>query len=152
MELQLALVCDDAHTTPEGKLDIRGVFNDLYAPGFPARQDRMVLVLTMEWERGDEGRNLFRVELVDPLERIALTVEGHTDVDRRPAHRPPPRTRLVLPLEGVIFPVPGPYRFRVKAKGRLFPAATLYLVDTSEAPEGAVPAAVEGEWDGEDRP
>lgn len=145
MELQLALVCDDARTTDEGKLDIHGVFNDLYAPGFPAKQERMVLVLTLEWDRSDEGRNLFRVELTDPVGRPTLTVEGSSDVDRRPADRPPPRTRLILPLENVIFPVPGRYTFQVKVKGRTFPGPALHLVDTSEAPEGAVPAHVEEE-------
>lgn len=145
MELQLALVCDDARTNEEGKLDVHGVFNDLYAPGFPAKQGRMVLVLTLEWDRTDDGRNLFRVELVDPLERPTLTVEGQTDVDPRPLDRPPPRTHLVLPLEDVIFPVPGRYTFRVKVKGRTLPGPALYLVDTSEAPEGTVPVRVEEE-------
>lgn len=143
MELQFALVCDHAQTTEEGKLDIHGAFNDLYAPGFPAKQDRMVLVLTLEWGRDDDGRNLFRVELIDPLSRPTLTVEGETEVDRRPADRPPPRTRLILPLEEVIFPVPGRYTFQVKVKGRTLPGPALYLVDTSEAPEGSVPVLVE---------
>lgn len=143
MELQLALVCDHAQTTEEGKLDIHGVFNDLYAPGFPAKQERMVLVLTLEWGRQDDGRNLFRVELLDPLSRPTLTVEGQTDVDRRAADRPPPRTQLVLPLEEIIFPVPGRYTFQVKVKGRTLPGPALYLVDTSEAPEGSVPVRVE---------
>ena len=143
MELQLALVCDHAHTTPDGKLDVHGIFNDLYAPGFPARQERMVLVLTLEWDRTDEGRILFRVELTDPAGRPALTVEGESDVDRRPADRPPPRTRLILPLDEVLFPMAGPYTFHVKVKGRTFPGPTVYLVDTSEAPEGSVAGRVE---------
>ena len=46
MRLQLALVCDHAEQTDDGKLDIRGVFNDLAAPGFPAKHD-MVLVLPL---------------------------------------------------------------------------------------------------------
>ncbi|NIP56489.1 MAG: hypothetical protein GWM92_00145 [Gemmatimonadetes bacterium] len=135
MELLLGLVCDDARTTPEGKLDIEGVFNDLYAPGFPAKQDRMVLVLAVEWDREDQGRYNFRVDLQGPDDRPSLTVDGHTDVDRRPPERPPPRTRLVMPLEDVVFPAPGRYRFQVRMKGRTLEGPSLNLVETEGAPD-----------------
>lgn len=135
MELLLGLVCDDARTTPEGKLDIEGVFNDLYAPGFPAKQDRMVLVLAVEWDREDQGRYSFRIDLQGPDDRPSLTVDGHTDVDRRPPDRPPPRTRLVMPLEDVVFPAPGRYRFQVRMKGRTLRGPSLHVVETDEAPD-----------------
>lgn len=136
MRLELALVCDQAGENPEGKLDVRGVFNDLYAPGFPAQQDRMVLVLVVEWDRSDQGRYRFRVDLEDPDGKPALTVEGHTDVDRRPADRPPARTRLVMPLEDVVFPAPGRYRFRMRVKGQELEGPSLYLVEAETPPEG----------------
>lgn len=141
MNLLLALVCDDARPNPEGKLDVHGVFNDLFAPGFPAKQDRMVLVLVVEWDREDEGRHAFRLDLVDPDGRPNLTVDGHTDVDRRPPDRPPGRTRLIMPLEDVVFPRPGPYRFRVRVKGRELQGPTLHLMESAppEEPGGPTP-------------
>lgn len=134
MQLLMAVVCDDARVNPEGKMDIHGVFNDLYAPGFPAKQDRMVLVLVVEWDREDEGRHRFRVDLEDEEGKPSLSVEGYTDVDLRPADRPPPRTRLMMPIEDAIFPRPGPYRFMVRMKGRTFTGPSLYLVEADEAP------------------
>ena len=131
MRLLLALLCDDARVTPEGKLDIHGVFNDLYAPGFPARQDHMVLALVVEWAREDAGRFAFRVDLVAPDGKPSLTVNGHTDVDQRPADRPPARTQLVMPLETVIFPTAGAYRFRIRVKGQDHEGPTLYLMRSS---------------------
>jgi hypothetical protein len=128
MRLLLALLCDDAAVNPEGKLDIHGVFTDLFAPGFPARQDRVVLVLVIEWDREDEGRFTFRVDLVAPDGKPTMTVSGHTDVDRRPADRPPARTQLVMPLETVIFPSAGAYRFMVRVKGRELEGPTLHLI------------------------
>lgn len=136
MELLLGLVCDDARTTDEGKLDVQGIFNDLFAPGFPAKQERMVLVLAIEWDRRDQGRFQFRVDLKGPEGRPSLTVDGHTEVDRRPPERPPARTRLVMPLEDVIFPEPGRYRFEVRMKGETFPGPTLHLVEQETAPGG----------------
>jgi hypothetical protein len=134
MQLQLALLCDHAGTSADGKLDIQGVFNDLYAPGFPAKQDYMVLVLAVEWDHADQGRYQFRVDLVGPHGGPVLTVDGYTDVDSRPRDRPPPRTRLVLPLEDVVFAEPGRYTFKVRLKGADHPGPALYLVEAEPEP------------------
>jgi hypothetical protein len=140
MHVALALVCDDARVRPDGKMDVEGVFNELMAPGFPAKQERMVLVTTIEWSPGDEGRNKFRLDLVGPDGRPSLTVDGHTDVDARDPGRPPPRTRLILPLEEVVFPQPGRYTFQIRVKGRKLRGPSLFLMEAAEGAEaGAVP-------------
>ena len=138
MQLHLAVLCDHAHTNPEGKLDVHGIFNDLYAPGFPAKQDRMVLVLQVEWDHDDHGRYQFRVDLVDPEGKPALSVDGHTDVNARPADRPPARTRLIMPLEDVVFPVAGRYRTHIRLKGQRFDGPSLYLVSSAEPADGGL--------------
>ena len=71
MRLQLALVCDHAEQTADGKLDIRGVFNDLAAPGFPAKHD-MVLVIAVEWNRNDIGHYDFDVDMTGPDHVVEL--------------------------------------------------------------------------------
>lgn len=133
MRILAAAVCDHASATPDGKLDLHGIFHDLYAPGFPARQDRMTLVLVLEWERSDSGRYAFRVDARGPGGRPTLTVEGQSEVSPRPADRPPPRTRVILPLEDVVFPSPGRYEFRVTAKGRTLRGPVLYLTGTESS-------------------
>ena len=50
MELS-AFICDDARVTHDGRLDLAGVFNELYAPAFPARQTRLVLVAHVAEDR-----------------------------------------------------------------------------------------------------
>jgi hypothetical protein len=37
-----------------------------------------------------------------------------------------------MPLEDVVFPVPGRYRFRIRVKGRELQGPSLYLVETEE--------------------
>ena len=130
MRILASAVCNHAAASPDGKLDIQGMFHDLYASGFPARQDRMTLVLSMEWDRTDSGRYTFRVDVRGPGGKPTLTVEGHSEVTPRPSDRPPPRTRLVIPLEDVMFPEPGRYDFRVTAKGRTLRGPVLYLIET----------------------
>jgi hypothetical protein len=132
MHVQLALVCEDARMRPDGKMDVVGVFNDLAASAFPAKQERMVLVTTIEWQPGDDGRNLFRVDLIAPDGRPSLTVDGHTDVQPYAPGLPPPRTRLILPLEGVVFPQAGRYAFEIRIKGKKLRGPSLFLMHVEE--------------------
>lgn len=134
MRILASSLCDHASAAADGKLDMHGVFHDLYAPGFPARQDSMTLVLVLEWGRGDNGRYSFRVDVTGPGGRPTLTVEGRSEVSPRPADRPPPRTRVILPLEDVMFPSPGRYEFRITAKGRTLRGPVLYLTEATQPP------------------
>lgn len=133
MRVLTAVICDHAGQTPEGKMNLHGVFHDLYAPGFPAQQDEMTLVVVLEWDRKDQGRFQFRVDMTGPGGQIALTVEGHSDVSDPDPSRPPPRTQLIMPMEQVTFPEPGEYSFEIKIKGETFPGPTLYLMQADDA-------------------
>ncbi len=136
MQLQLALVCDEVEETPEGKLNLKGVFNDLAAPGFPAKHD-MFLVLAVEWGRTDQGKYDFQVDLLDPSGRPAMTIQGHSDVDHREPERPPARTRIITPLKDVIFPSAGQYQFQVQVKGRTHLGPSIFLVEAEPAGDAA---------------
>ena len=129
MQLLLTALCEDARPNAMGRLDVHGIFNELYAPGFPATQDKMVLVLVIEWDHDDHGRFQFRVDLVSSKGQPCLTVSGHTDVDARTPDRPPPQTRLVMPLEGIIFPEPGRYQIQVQIKGHTHPGPPLHVLE-----------------------
>ena len=133
MQLRFAAVCEDARPTPDGKVDVHGVYHDLSAPAFPAQQDRLVLVLVLEWNRDDHGRHLFKADLVDDRGDVSLTVEGETTVHTPEPGQPPARSRLIMPLEGVVFPHPGQYSFRVKVKGRTLEGPGIYLVEVAAA-------------------
>lgn len=133
MHLRFSAICDDARPTPDGKVDIHGVYHDLSAPGFPAQQDRLVLVLIIEWAREDHGRYLFKADLEDDAGDISLTVEGETEVHRPTEDQPPSRSQLIMPMEGVIFPHAGQYTFRVKVKGQVLEGPGVFLL---EVPEG----------------
>lgn len=136
MELQLAFFCDEAQEGADGKLTARGIFHDLFAPGFPAMQGRMILVMVMDWDRKDRGRHNLKAELVGPDGRIVLTVDGHSDVEAPSPQGPPARTRLVMELEKAVFPQPGRYHLRIMVKGNRFRGPSLHLVQM-ETEDGA---------------
>ena len=138
VRIRLSAVCEDARATPEGRIDLHGVFHDLAAPGFPAEQDRLVLVAVLEWGRGDHGRHLFRADLEDEHGNSSLTVQGETDVRASPPDRPPARSHLILPMENVIFPHPGQYTFSIKVKGGVIEGPGIYLMESE--PPGDLPS------------
>ena len=129
MELLLAVACEEARARPDGRLDLVGVFDELSAPGFPARQDTLTVVFVMEWPVEEEGRRDFRADLIHTDGTRVLTIEGHTDVSAEGRRRP--RTRLIMPMKDVIFPQPGEYRFRLTVDGDAVTALSLFV---SEAP------------------
>ena len=129
MDLTLAAVCDEAREGQGGKLDIFGIYSELTAPGFPAVQPRMTLVLVMEWDADEAGPQPFRADLVFETGQRVLTIEGETEVGPPTLGRPAPRTRLVMPLKDVVFPAAGRYRFEVVAGGDTHTACSLFLSD-----------------------
>ena len=115
MNIILACACDEARVRPDGKVDILGLFNELSAPGFPAMQDRMTVVFMVEWDRATSGRIPLRADLVDDNDQKVLTIQGHTDVEsREDESRAPAQTRLIMPLDEVVFPHAGRYHFNLK--------------------------------------
>jgi hypothetical protein len=133
MKLNLALTCDAAVERADGKLDIQGIFNELSAPGFPAMQERMTVVFVIEWSEDEAGQQPLRADLVDDAGERVLTIQGHTDVPGRGGSRAPAQTRLVMPVDRVVFPHAGRFTFELTAGGESVPACSIYV---SEHPTG----------------
>lgn len=131
-----SLICANAGPGDAGRLDIQGVFSELFAVGFPARQDRLVLVVLLHWAHEDAGRIEFRIDLVDEAGDAIFTIDGHTDVEARPVSLPPARTQLVLPLHNILFPAAGHYRFRMKIGESLLDGASLFVCEQGQQADG----------------
>jgi hypothetical protein len=127
-----ALNCEHAENREDGRLDVHGIFHQLYAPGFPAKQDQMVLALAIEWDVEEPGRREFKIDMMDPSGSPALTISGHTDVTPRAENESPPQTRLVMPMEGVVFPTPGTYLFELQVGGEEVRLAPLHLIENPD--------------------
>jgi hypothetical protein len=129
-----ALICEQAGERHDGRLDAHGIFHQLYAPGFPAQQEQMTFAVGIEWDAGEIGRHDFRIDLTDPTGSPALTINGHTEVGERIPGEAPPQTRLVMPLEGVVFPAAGTYTFDlVVSEGERIPLCPIHLIENPDA-------------------
>jgi len=133
MELKLAVFCDQAHEAADGRLDLVGIFDELAAPGFPAMQNRMTVALVVEWTPEESGEQPLRADLVDDENTRVLTIQGHTEVHAATDSRRPARTRLILPLERVVFPHEGRYHLDLIAGGETKRACSLFVMEHGRA-------------------
>jgi hypothetical protein len=88
----------------------------------------MTLAVALEWEPNERGRIEFSIELVDPSRAPALSISGHTDVSDQQPFQGPPQTRLLMPLDGVVFPAEGTYAFELVIAGERQRLAPLHLI------------------------
>jgi hypothetical protein len=131
LKLLYALLCEDAHIRHDGRLDVHGIFHQLYAPAFPAQQDRMTLAVAVEWAPTERGRIEFSIDLLDPAQAPVITINGHTDVADQGELQGPPQTRLVMPLEGVVFPAEGSYAFQLTVGDEKLRLTPLHLIENA---------------------
>jgi hypothetical protein len=130
MELKLAVICETARERPDGRVDVIGIFDELHATAFPAVQERMTVVFIMEWTAEEYGEQAFRVDLIHSSGRKILGLQGVTIVQPVPSGRP--KTRLIQPLEKVVFPGSGEYHWELVAAGEIYETARIRLVENPE--------------------
>jgi hypothetical protein len=90
-------------------------------------QDRMTAVFLVEWEPDEAGHQPLRADMVDDTGRKVLTIQGHTDVEPRTGEQVPAQTRLIMPLEKVVFPKPGRYTFQLLAGEHVVDACAFFV-------------------------
>lgn len=127
-----------------------GVFDELSAPGFPAIQDRMTAVFVVEWSADQHGRLPLRADMLDEAGRKVLTIQGHSDVPAHGPDRAPRQTRLVMPLERVVFPAAGRYRFELVAGDDVADACSFFLARSPGSADSAADSADTADSTGQD--
>jgi len=111
MKLTLFLAADYANITREGKLNVMGIFNDLYAQTFPARHPSMHLIARLGAELGEYGQQRnFTVKLMDEDGNPVFNLSGQFQVPSGGQGRKP-EVNLILQLNDLVFPKDGMYQF-----------------------------------------
>lgn len=128
MRVNLALLADYANVSREGKLNILGIFDTIYARTFPVTHPHMQLVIRFEAEAGEAGRTRqIEVQLQAQDGEVLFRVPAAMTVQRGELGEAV-RADHILALNNVTFARPARYAFRV-------------LVDAEEA--ARVPLRVE---------
>ena len=117
-----------------GKLNILGVFDHIAVVDFPARHERMCLVMRFRAGPAETVGHHIDVVIVDPtLEEIAR-MTGSIDlgkaVGRESVHIP-----QVLHLDGFVFTQPGVYRIRIEIGGEPVEEVELEVSKATRIPQ-----------------
>jgi hypothetical protein len=113
MRLLLLLAADYANITGEGKLNVMGVFNEIRAPNFPARQPSMHLVVKLAAELGEYGQTRhLTVRLLDADGKEMVSISGPIEIPKAEGGVRP-EVNAIFDMKDVVFPQAGPYQFVV---------------------------------------
>jgi len=142
VKLLYSFVCEFARGRQDGRVDAEGIFHELRAAGFPAKQKDLFFVAVMEWGPRERGTIPFSIDILDPAGRTYLRdhggekvriADGSTEVrDFGPQHGPP-LTPFILPIQNLPFLSAGTHQFLITVNGVKIKAAQLHLVEVPEA-------------------
>ncbi|UCC73762.1 MAG: hypothetical protein JSV86_04155 [Gemmatimonadota bacterium] len=127
MEVDLAVVADGANVSQEGKLNILGVFDTIWAREFPFRHAAMVFVLRVRADFTDRGVHQMQVRLMDADGAQLFKAEGPLKVPGGAPGRPS-KPHVIMGLSGITFPKPGDYSFEVLVDDRHMRSVPLYVM------------------------
>ncbi|MEJ2538604.1 MAG: hypothetical protein P8188_01255 [Gemmatimonadota bacterium] len=134
MKLDLALIADAATVDGSGKLNILGVFDHIAVADFPARHERMCLVMRFRAEAPETGQHEIEVVIRDPSKEEMARMTGSIDlgaaVGRESVHIP-----QVLHLDGFVFPKAGVYTIEVEIDGEMEQAVDLEVSKATRIPQ-----------------
>jgi len=130
VEIDLALIADAATVDGAGKLNILGVFDHISAREFPARHERMVLVLRFEAGMDEAGRHGVTIAVTDPDGTEVARMDG--DIQLAPG-RPDGRIRVpqIVHLDGFVFPKPGVYGIEVSVNDQTLTSLALRVSEAA---------------------
>jgi hypothetical protein len=137
VKLLYSYVCEFARSRPDGRVDAEGIFHELRAPAFPARQGELVLVASVEWSPRERGTIPFAIDILDPAGRrylrdgsgeLVSIAEGTTEVNDFGPEHGPPHTSFILPIQKLPFDRAGAHQFVLKIAGNQVKLARLHLV------------------------
>jgi len=113
MNVTLALLADGANVTPDGKLNVLGIFNALGAGAFPVTHPQMFLVLRFEASLAESGKQKkVEIQLADEDGKKLFAINANLVVPKG-APGAPVRMNHILSLNGIQFQKPGDYAFNV---------------------------------------
>jgi len=135
MECTLALLADGANVTPDGKLNVLGVFNALGAAKYPVTHPQMFLVVRLETSNAESGmQKKVEIQLSDEDGKKLFAINANLTVPKG-SPGAPIRMNHILALNGIQFQKPGNYAFNVFVNGDIKAAVDLKLFQAKQPPK-----------------
>ena len=131
INIPLALVADYANVSREGKLNIMGIFDQIYSDSVPALHPQMQLIVTIVADRSEADKeHSIIIELIDADNIAKLArVEGTVKFEKPPSGEEI-RINHILQLNNIAFSKYGEYSFKIHINGVVKKSLPIKLVQT----------------------
>jgi hypothetical protein len=117
LEIEIFTLCDAA-ADYQGRLNILGVFDTIFAPQMPARHPRCSVALRMRFQKTERGQHRLILHIVDDDGNFVIPpLEGAFSVEI-PGELPIASANLVLNLGQLQFNKHGEYAINLAIDGR----------------------------------
>jgi len=131
MEVEAFLLCDCA-TDQQGKLNMLGAFDRLYARKMPAIHPACAVAVRLRFSKHEEGEHTMKINFIDAdgnpagpvLERdFSVKVPGNDDSCIR---------NIILNIQGLRLNTPGEYRFDFAIDGQQQACLPLKVIEVQQ--------------------
>jgi len=137
MKTLLFLTADYANTTVDNKVNIMGVFNQIFASAYPARHSQFHLIVKVGLELGEETSNrkltIYLVGEDGNTKKIKIFEEVFDFPERVGGLNP--EHIAILNFRDFIFPESGTYQFLLHIDDRYLDTLPLYLSSLALPPQ-----------------
>lgn len=132
MRLRYAMVADFANVTNDGKLNVMGVTDRLFAYQFPAVHRELYVIDSLETDNEDDGtRQEVAVQVIDPDGRSLAEIRGHLDING--ANQ---TLNQIHCFQDIQFATAGAHQVNIILNGHPATEMRLELIKIEQAPEG----------------
>lgn len=140
MRVPTALLADYANATKDGKLNVMGIFHQLTVSHLPASHPSMQLVLMLEGNRADAGREQkIEIRLMAPSGKDLFKMEGSFIVKGKGSGMTL-RSHQILQMAGLTFTEEGGHIFYIHLNNHEQAAVPLDVILVTPAdPQGRLP-------------
>ena len=134
MTIQVAVLCDAA-TDYNGKLNLLGTFDTIYAPQLPQQHPQCSVAIRIYFDRGEEGSHLLNLNFVDEDgQPIMNAIQVPVDVDF-PCDATFISRNLVVNILQFTFSKAGLYSVDLSLDDRPLSSIPLAVKDLAQKPE-----------------
>ena len=130
MDVTLAVCCDAANVSREGKLNLLGIFNSIHAAEFPCTHPHLALVLRVEARLGEEGSYPLEIQLVDEDGQQLFDINGQLSLQGAEPGRPM-TAQTIMDINNLQLPRPGTFAFEIFLDGHHSRSVAIHAFENS---------------------
>ncbi|CAN5127204.1 hypothetical protein BH18GEM1_BH18GEM1_15310 [soil metagenome] len=129
MDVTLAVCCDAANVSREGKLNLLGIFNSIHAAEFPCTHPHLALVLRVEAGLGEEGTHPIEIKLADEDGHEVFKVNGQLALQGAQPGRPM-TAQTIIDINNFQLPRAGTYAFEIFIDNRHARSVSVHVLES----------------------